>query len=132
MFLSAWRKLARSGRSLSTTTTMRLFGGRHPVEIASALARLVRMKHLDSGEWATSRRLAMDLADQWAVIRPSDSLRARAAQLVNRYDLSAADALQLAAALEWCGDLPQGQVFLAADQRLRDAALLSGFAAEQL
>lgn len=103
-----------------------------PVEIASALARLVRMKHLDSGEWATSQRLAMDLADHWAVIRPSDGLRARAAQLVNRYDLSAAGALQLAAALEWCGDLPQAPVFIAADQRLREAALLSGFAAERL
>jgi predicted nucleic acid-binding protein len=103
-----------------------------PVEIASALARLLRMKHLDSGEWGRSRRLATDLADQWAVIRPSDGLRARAAQLVNRYDLSAADALQLAAALEWCGDLPQGKVFIAADQRLREAALLSGFAAERL
>ncbi len=103
-----------------------------PVEISSALARLVRRKHLDSGEWAASRRLATDLADEWAVIRPSDALRTRAAQLVNRYDLSAADALQLAAALEWCEDLPQGRVFIAADQRLREAALLSGFAAERL
>jgi predicted nucleic acid-binding protein len=103
-----------------------------PVEIASALARLVRMKHLNSGEWATSQRLATDLADQWAVIRPSDGLRARATQFVNRYDLRAADALQLAAALEWCGDPPQGQVFIAADQRLREAALLSGFEAERL
>ena len=98
-----------------------------PVEIASALARLVRMKQLTSGEWVQSQRLAADLADVWAVVQPSESLRARAVQLVDRYSLRSADALQLAAALDWCEDAPQGQVFLAADQRLREAAVLSGF-----
>jgi predicted nucleic acid-binding protein len=61
------------------------------------------------------------------VIEPSNALRANAVQLVDRYDLKAADALQLAAALEWCDGLPHGEVFLAADQRLREAAILSGF-----
>jgi hypothetical protein len=46
---------------------------------------------------------------------------------VDRYDLRAADALQLAAALNWCEDAPQGRVFLAVDQKLREAAVLSGF-----
>jgi predicted nucleic acid-binding protein len=99
----------------------------NPIEIASALARLLRMKQLDSSAWAKSRRLASDLADAWSVIQPSDALRARATQLVDRYDLRAADALQLAAALEWCEGVPQGKVFLAADQRLRETAILSGF-----
>jgi predicted nucleic acid-binding protein len=98
-----------------------------PVEIASALARLMRMKQLTSDEWLKSQRLAADLAEAWSVIQPSDSLRTRATQLVDRYDLRSADALQLAAALNWCEDAPQGQVFLAADQRLREAAVLSGF-----
>src|SRR6266566_2418687 len=80
-----------------------------PVEIASALARLVRMKQLDSNDWMRSRRLAAALADAWFVIQPSDVLRAKATQLVDRYDLRAADALQLAAALEWCGHVPQGR-----------------------
>jgi hypothetical protein len=48
-------------------------------------------------------------------------------QLVNRYELRAADALQLSAALEWCEGAPQGEIFLAADQKLREAAVLSGF-----
>jgi predicted nucleic acid-binding protein len=98
-----------------------------PVEIASALARLVRTQQLDSGDWARARRLAGALADAWFVIQPSDALRAKATQLVDRYDLRAADALQLAAALEWCDDVPQGRVFLTADQKLRDAAVLAGF-----
>jgi predicted nucleic acid-binding protein len=102
------------------------------IEIASALRRLVRMKRLTSDEWAKSRRLAADLAESWRVVQPSSSLRAEAAQLVDRYDLRAADALQLAAALEWCENTPQDQVFLAADRRLREAAVLSGFDAEQI
>jgi predicted nucleic acid-binding protein len=97
------------------------------VEIASALRRLVRMMQLTPDDWTVSRRLALELAGSWRVIQPSNSLRANAAQLVDRYDLKAADALQLAAALEWCEKVPQGKVFLAPDQRLREAAVLCGF-----
>ena len=103
-----------------------------PVEIASALARLLRMKQLDSRAWARSHKLAKTLADSWSVIQPSDALRATSIQLVDRYDLRAADSFQLAAALEWCEYAPQGRVFLSADQKLRDAALLSGFDAKQM
>jgi predicted nucleic acid-binding protein len=103
-----------------------------PVEIASAMDRLLRMKQLDSRAWARSHKLAGTLADSWSVIQPSDALRATSIQLVDRYDLRAADSFQLAAALEWCEYAPQGRVFLSADQKLRDAALLSGFDAKQM
>jgi predicted nucleic acid-binding protein len=103
-----------------------------PVEIASALARLLRMKQLDSRAWAKSNKLAKSLADSWSVIQPSDALRATSIQLVDRYDLRAADSFHLAAALEWCDYAPRGRVFLTADQKLRDAALLSGFDAKQM
>ncbi len=101
-----------------------------PLEIASALARLLRMRQLDSNQFRKAQELAMDLADLWSVIQPSDSLRAKATELVTLYDLRAGDSLQLAAALEWCEQAPQGQVFLTADQKLRDAALLCGFQAD--
>jgi predicted nucleic acid-binding protein len=103
-----------------------------PVEIASVLARLVRMEQLKPAESARAGRLARKLADSWSMIQPSDALRAKAIQLIDRYDLRAADAFQLAAALEWCEDVPQGRVFLTIDRRLREAALFSGFDAEQL
>lgn len=103
-----------------------------PVEIASALARLLRMKQVDSRAWAKSNKLAKRLADSWSVIQPSNALRATSIQLVDRYDLRAADSFQLAAALEWCEYAPQGRVFLSADQNLRDAAILSGFNAKQM
>jgi len=101
-----------------------------PVEIASALARLLRMKHLDPSEWTRARKFAKRLADSWSVIQPSDALRTKSIQLLDRYDLRAADSLQLAAALEWCEDTPQGRIFLTTDQRLGEAALLSGFDAK--
>lgn len=103
-----------------------------PVEIASVLARLVRMRQLDSGGWAKAQQLAAMLADAWFVIQPSDALRAKAAQLVDRYDLRAADALQLSAALVWCEDVPEGQVFLTADEKLGEAAILTGFDGQRL
>ena len=103
-----------------------------PVEIASAIARLVRMRQLDSGDCAKSRKLAKSLADSWSVIQPSDAVRTKAVQLVDRYDLRAADSLQLAAALVWCEDAPQGRIFLTTDRKLREAALLSGFDAKQI
>ena len=103
-----------------------------PVKIASALSRLLRMKQLDSRDWSKATHLAKNLSGLWSVIQPSDSLRATSMQLVDRYDLRAADSFQLAAALEWCEYAPQGRVFLTADQKLRDAALLSGFDAKQM
>jgi predicted nucleic acid-binding protein len=103
-----------------------------PVEIASALARLVRMNQLDTRDWAKAAKLARSLAGWWSVIQPSDALRASSMQLVDRYDLRAADSLQLAAALEWCEHTPQGRIFLTTDQKLREAALLSGFDAKPM
>jgi len=103
-----------------------------PVEIASALARLVRLKQLDPNDGTRARKLAQRLTDSWSVIQPSDALRAKSIQLVDRYDLRAADSFQLAAALEWCEDAPQGRVFLTAERRLKEAARSSGFDAEQM
>jgi len=103
-----------------------------PLEVASALARLVRMQQLDATDYSRARKLAQTLADSWSVIQPSDALRANAAQLVGRFDLRAADALQLAAALVWCEHAPQDRVFLTANQKLREAALLSGFDARPM
>jgi len=92
----------------------------------------MRMKQIDSRTWAKASKLANRLADSWSVIQPSDALRATSIHLVNHYDLRAGDSFQLAAALEWCEYAAQGRVFLTADQKLRDAALLSGFDAKQM
>lgn len=102
------------------------------VEIASALARLVRTGELASSDSTKARNLAKRLANSWFIVQPSDTLRTKAIELVERYDLRAADSLQLAAAFAWCEDAPKGRVFVTVDQRLRDAARLSGFDATQI
>ncbi len=98
-----------------------------PVEVASALARLLRTKLLSPRDWAEARNTATVFEQAWMVVGPSNGVRAKAQQMVERHDLRAADAFQLAAALEWCGDVPQGRKFLTADARLLQAALLAGF-----
>src|SRR5271163_3434571 len=87
-----------------------------PIEIASALARLVRTREISASECAKARQVAVALADEWSVIEPSNGLRDHATRLVDRYDLKAADAMQLAAALDWCDRVPRSEVFLTADQ----------------
>jgi predicted nucleic acid-binding protein len=103
-----------------------------PVEVASALARLLRMKLLSPREWTQTHNTASVFASAWTVVAPSSAVRTKAQQIVERYDVRAADAFQLAAALEWCSDVPQGRTFLTADTRLFHAALLAGFDALNL
>ena len=98
-----------------------------PVEIANALARLVRMNQLSRDDYSTARGLAARLSDSWSVIQPSNAVRASATSLLDRFDLSAADSLQLAAALEWCENGTAGRTLWTADQRLQQAALQLGF-----
>jgi len=103
-----------------------------PVEIASGLARLLRMKQLSSAEWAQGRQTAVLLESVWWVVGPTDAVRTQALQITEKYDLRAGDAFQLAAALAWCDDRPKGRKLLTADTRLFQAALLSGFDAVSL
>jgi predicted nucleic acid-binding protein len=103
-----------------------------PVEIASALARLTRMRQLHQNEWAKARKLAASLGQSWSIVLPTQAVHVLAMQTVERYDLRAADALQLAAALVWGEKVPQGRLFLTADRKLCAAALLVGFDAKQI
>jgi predicted nucleic acid-binding protein len=103
-----------------------------PIEIASALARLLRMQLLNAEQWARSRQLALEFTDEWSTIQPVATIRSQAIDLVNRYDLHAADSLQLSAAMTWSACAAQGHTFLTLDQKLRDAALLSGFDAPRI
>ncbi len=60
-------------------------------------------------------------------IQPADEIRQIAQDLLLKYPLRAADALQLAAALSWYGDALREACFVALDNRLRTAATLEGF-----
>jgi len=97
------------------------------VEIQSAIARLHRSGELDqrARDVAISRLVFTQAG--WREVRPSEALRAKAEELLQAHPLRAADSLQLAAALVWCGGKPARRSFLCSDVRLSEAAISVGF-----
>jgi len=69
------------------------------------------------------------LRQSWAEVLPSRQLRDEAESFVDRFQLRAADAQQLAAAYVWCLGQTRGRVFLSGDIQLLEAALQLGFQA---
>ncbi|MGA7524841.1 MAG: hypothetical protein WBW84_20490 [Acidobacteriaceae bacterium] len=57
------------------------------------------------------------------------ALRSDAEKLLTQFPLRAADALQLAAAMTWAMDRPQGRAFISGDAALLEAAQRLGFQA---
>ena len=115
-----------SGRQLLESFSPVVWWGT-PVEVAGAIARLLRGQLLTSRQGkAAGDRLAL-LREGWVEVQPTERLRALAEQLLRRHALRAADALQLAAALVWCNERPRGRAFLCRDQRLAEAARQENF-----
>ena len=98
-----------------------------PIEIRGAFSRLLRMGQLTSSEHVGAQVRLDELRSEWREVFPTEDLRERAERLVDRFPLKAADALQLAAALAWCLNLPKGRVFISGDRQLLDAAKQLGF-----
>jgi len=102
------------------------------VEIQSAICRLHRERTLtDAGKQAAVARLEM-LSRSWREISPGDELRELALDLLSNYPLKAADALQLAASLIWCGERPARRNLVCADKRLSGTARSIGFTVVEL
>lgn len=96
-------------------------------ECVSALMRRTREGGTTRADELAARNLLRSLASAWMEMQPNDALRDTAERLLAVHPLRAADALQLAAALSWCGQAPAGQEFVTFDQRLRDASFREGF-----
>jgi predicted nucleic acid-binding protein len=71
-------------------------------------------------------RLSAALTSSKEIV-PSSNVRELAFRQLERFPLRAADALQLAAALVWCGERPRGRWFVCADRQLAAAATGAGF-----
>ena len=97
------------------------------VECVSAISRRAREGLLLAEGEASARGLLDDLSESWTEAQPTARLRGLAEQALTAHPLRAADALQLAAALIWCGSEPRGWSFVCLDERLRTAASRSGF-----
>ncbi len=98
------------------------------VEVCSALARLRRDAAIDSAAAANAVAKLDALARASIEVVPTEPVRTRAERLTTSRDVRAADALQLAAALDWCGGRPGGRAMVCFDARLAAAARAEGFA----
>lgn len=97
------------------------------VEVVSAIRRLQRERRLDrAGAEFASERLAA-LGRSWAEVTAIDAVADRAIRLLGVHHLTAADALQLAAAVVLFDDRPEGRAFVTRDARLADEASRAGF-----
>jgi predicted nucleic acid-binding protein len=100
-----------------------------PVEMRGAFARLVRSGQLQSNEQAQALVRLDQVRRTWKEIEPSERLRIRAEDVIDRFSLIGADSFQLAAAWTWCLGSPRGRPFIARDVQLLDAARQLGFSA---
>ena len=99
------------------------------VEARSAFARELRGGSLTSDEHANAQENLKIWKRKWQEVQPSESLRMTAEELLDHYALSAADALQLAAAYTWSDRRPFNRYFIAGDKRLLNVARSVGFRA---
>jgi uncharacterized protein len=97
------------------------------VEARSAFARLLRDGSLPVQRRDTAVRLLDQLRPSWDEIQPSEKVRSLAETLPDRHGVRALDAMQLAAALVWCGERPHRRPFICFDERLSKAAAALGF-----
>jgi predicted nucleic acid-binding protein len=97
------------------------------VECLSALARRRREGTLSSDADIKSKAVLSAMAAEWSEVLPGERIRQRAERLLLTHPLRAADAFQLAAALIWAEEAPQGLEVVCLDQNLREAALKEGF-----
>jgi hypothetical protein len=97
------------------------------VECQSALYRRHREAPLPRAALTQALARLTAVAQDADVVAPTNRVRERAGRLLATHPMRAADALQLAAALVWCDEQPQGQVFVTLDERLAETARREGF-----
>ena len=97
------------------------------IEVRSAVSRLYQENFIDSkGLQFALARLEI-IRRKWAEIVPSEKVRDIAETLPDAYGLRALDSCQLAAALVWCNEKPNGRFFVCDDTKLSVAAQKAGF-----
>ena len=116
----ALRRLARADEAL-------VIWALSSVELLSALARVERSSRGLDDLLSGVRRDALDLVRRCKPVALVDAVRQRAERLVSVHALTAADALQLAAALVVSREQPETIEFVTLDKVLARAARLEGF-----
>lgn len=116
----ACRLLWRTDRAVVVWTISR-------TEVVSAVHRVARAGRLEKHEIPHALRRLDRLARGWTEVDAVEVVRERAERLLAVHPLSAADAMQLGAALVAVRDRPKGRALVTADDRLGDAAQAEGF-----
>jgi uncharacterized protein len=98
-----------------------------PVEAWAAIARKRRSSVLGSPDVREARHRLEALSADWVEVQEIAAVRRRAQRLVEVHPLRPADALQLAAALVFVSDRPEGFEFVTLDARLAEAAEQEAF-----
>ena len=98
-----------------------------PVEVVSALRRLVRDKALEEDLARVAETRMDDLVRACHLIIDVQAVKPLAVRLLRLHPLRAFDALQLGAALQWAEGHPQGRTLHTLDGRLALAAQREGF-----
>jgi uncharacterized protein len=96
-------------------------------ECLSVLARQTREGGITPAGERQARQVLETFAKSLTEIQPTDGLRGAAERLLAVHPSRAADAFQLAAALQWCRGQTGGMSIVCFDDRLRDAAHKEGF-----
>lgn len=116
----ACRALRRAHRAIAVWTFTE-------VELASALRRLVRDRLLDGDDAPAATVRAERLVATATIVEAGEPVKERALRAIGLHPLSAADALQLAAAIVLFDGRPRHRTFVCADDRLIAAARAEGF-----
>jgi hypothetical protein len=98
-----------------------------PVEVVSALRRLVRGNALDERVARAAEARLDELVRACHLVIDVEPVKTLASRLLRLHPLRAFDALQLAAALHWTEGQPQGRTLHTLDVRLGLAAEREGF-----
>jgi len=99
-----------------------------PVEVASAVRRLVRDRVLEEADARLAEARIEELVPACHVVIDVELVKALALRLLRLHPLRAFDACQLGAALHWAEGNPHGRTFHTLDARLAVAAQREGFA----
>ncbi len=97
------------------------------LEVRSALHRLARERKLDRDELKTAIRRTEAMFPRFHEVAMLDVVLQRASRLLGGHRLTAADSLQLGAALIVAGERVRQFPFVTADDRLASAAEAEGF-----
>jgi predicted nucleic acid-binding protein len=98
-----------------------------PVEVHGALVRLFKEKRITQEALNAGLSYLHEFRVRWREIQPVDRVRDLAEECLDRFQIRSADAMQLAAALGWCKQMPRNRPIICYDSELGVAARQCGF-----